>query len=100
MTCRFGAASGRRLAQRCIAGLGAGRVELTQWVENGGDRRPLQIWPRERTVATACYDHASGAAPLVALNSGYQAAFFVGALFALTACAIGALGRPQGLERH
>ena len=33
---------------------------------------------------------ASGAAPPVALNGGYQSAFFVGALFALAACAIGA----------
>ena len=33
---------------------------------------------------------ASGAPPLVALNGGYQTAFFVGAIFALAACAIGA----------
>jgi hypothetical protein len=63
---------------------------------------------------------ASGVAPLVALNVGYQAAFFVGAVFALVACVIGArffrtaaAGAPdpnaaqgaiqpraQGLERH
>jgi EmrB/QacA subfamily drug resistance transporter len=33
---------------------------------------------------------ATGAAPAAALNGGYQAAFFVGAIFALAACAIGA----------
>ena len=33
---------------------------------------------------------AMGAAPLVALTGGYQAAFFVGAIFALAACGIGA----------
>jgi MFS family permease len=33
---------------------------------------------------------ASGASPQVALNGGYQAAFFVGAVFALVACVIGA----------
>jgi len=33
---------------------------------------------------------AAGAAPTVALNGGYQAAFLVGAIFALAACAIGA----------
>ena len=64
---------------------------------------------------------AAGASPQVALNGGYQAAFFVGAIFALAACAIGAWffrtraaaaapdphatdaampPRPQGLERH
>ena len=70
-----------------------------------------------RTEALA----ASGAPPLPALNGGYQAAFFVGAIFALAACAIGArffrtraasgpadphaaqgaIAPPtQGLERH
>jgi hypothetical protein len=64
---------------------------------------------------------AAGASPQVALNSGYQAAFFVGAIFALAACVIGAWffrtqaasatpnphaadgaiqPRRQGLERH
>jgi EmrB/QacA subfamily drug resistance transporter len=33
---------------------------------------------------------AAGVAPLIALNGGYQTAFFVGAVFALVACAIGA----------
>jgi membrane protein implicated in regulation of membrane protease activity len=33
---------------------------------------------------------AAGAAAPSALNGGYQAAFFVGAIFALVACAIGA----------
>jgi hypothetical protein len=33
---------------------------------------------------------AAGAPPLAALAGGYQAAFFVGAIFALAACAIGA----------
>jgi EmrB/QacA subfamily drug resistance transporter len=33
---------------------------------------------------------ASGAPPLMALSGGYQAAFFVGAIFALLACVIGA----------
>jgi EmrB/QacA subfamily drug resistance transporter len=65
---------------------------------------------------------AMGAAPQVALNGGYQAAFFIGAIFALAACAIGArflrtqaaattadphaaaddvlAARADGLERH
>jgi len=33
---------------------------------------------------------AAGMAPVASLNAGYQAAFWVGALFALAACAIGA----------
>jgi EmrB/QacA subfamily drug resistance transporter len=59
---------------------------------------------------------ASGAPPLVALSGGYQAAFFVGAIFALAACVIGAWFfrtqaasakqgtaapiRPQGVEQR
>ena len=39
---------------------------------------------------------AMGADPRLALNGGYQAAFLVGALFALAACVIGAWGfRPH-----
>jgi hypothetical protein len=44
---------------------------------------------------------ASGDAPLVALNGGYQVAFLVGALFTVAAAAVaGALLRPAAAPAH